>query len=204
MDRDKVLDILTECDALLEGHFRYTSGRHGKLYFEKIKVACRPDLAMELGKMTAIQMEDITSSFDVVCAPAFGAIVFGFATAHAMGKPFAFLQRDADGTMGIRSGFKGIVKNARVLLVEDVVTTGGSVREAIEVLNELDASVVMVGLLVDRTNGELELPAPYRALLTVKVESWNPDECPMCRERIEITKPGSSGKKDQPLSEAGS
>lgn len=196
MDRNKVLDILTECDALLEGHFRYTSGKHGKLYFEKIKVARRPDLVMELGRMTAEQMEDIKDSFDVVCAPAFGAIVFGFAAAHAMGKPFAFLQRDADGVMGIRSGFKSVVENARVLLVEDVVTTGGSVREAIAVINDLNATVEMVGLLVDRTNGKLELPAPYRALLTVKAESWDPDECPMCKEGIEVTKPGSSGKKN--------
>ncbi|MCP4648081.1 MAG: orotate phosphoribosyltransferase [bacterium] len=194
MDREKVLSILTECDALLEGHFKYTSGRHGKLYFEKIKVARRPDLVMELGKMTAGQMEDIKDSFDVVCAPAFGAIVFGFATAHAMNKPFAFLQRNSDGVMGIRSGFKGVVQNARVLLVEDVVTTGGSVRESIEVLNELGASVVMVGLLVDRTNGELELPVPYRSLLTVKAESWDPADCPMCKEGIRIAKPGSSGK----------
>lgn len=194
MDRDKVLSILTECDALLSGHFRYTSGKHGKLYFEKIKVARRPDLVMELGRLTARQMEDIKDNFDVVCAPAFGAIVFGFATAHAMGKPFAFLQRDADGVMGIRSGFKGLVENARVLLIEDVVTTGGSVREAIEVLSELNASIEMVGLLVDRTNGKLELPAPYRALLTVKAESWSPDECPMCKDGVAITKPGSSGK----------
>lgn len=196
MDKDKVLSILTECDALLEGHFKYTSGRHGKLYFEKIKVARRPDLVMELGKMTADQMEDIKDNFDVVCAPAFGAIVFGFATAHAMNKPFAFLQRDADGAMGIRSGFKSVVENARVLLVEDVVTTGGSVKEAIEVLNGLNATVEMVGLLVDRTNGNLELPAPYRALLTVKAESWAPEECPMCKDGIEVTKPGSSGKKN--------
>lgn len=196
MKREKVLDILTECSALLEGHFKYTSGRHGKLYFEKIKVARRPDLVMELGKMTASQMNDIKDNFDVVCAPAFGAIVFGFATAFAMGKPFAFLQRDAEGVMGIRSGFKGVVENARVLLIEDVVTTGGSVKEAIAVLNELNATVEMVGLLVDRTNGELDLPAPYRALLTVKAESWSPEECPMCKEGVEITMPGSSGKKN--------
>ena len=193
---DKVSAILTECDALLEGHFKYTSGKHGKLYFEKIKVARRPDLVMELGRMTAIQMDDIKDNFDVVCAPAFGAIVFGFATAHAMGKPFAFLQRDANGVMGIRSGFRGVVENARVLLVEDVVTTGGSVREAIEVLNDLNATVEMVGLLVDRTNGQLELPAPYRALLTVKAESWDPEECPMCKAGERITKPGSSSKKN--------
>ncbi len=196
MKKEKVLSILSECDALLEGHFRYTSGKHGKLYFEKIKVARRPDLVMKLGKMTAEQMADIKDDFDVICAPAFGAIVFGFAAAHAMDKPFAFLQRDADGVMGIRSGFKGVVRNAKVLLIEDVVTTGGSVKEAIKVLEEQGASVKMVGLLVDRTNGQLELPVPYRALLTVKAESWDPEDCPMCREGLEITKPGSSGKKD--------
>ncbi len=195
MEENKVLGILKECDALLEGHFKYTSGRHGKLYFEKIKVARRPDLVMELGRITALQMEDIKDDFDVVCAPAFGAIVFGFATASAMNKPFAFLQRDANGVMGIRSGFKSVVENARVLLIEDVVTTGGSVREAIEVLNGLNATVRMVGLLVDRTDGELKLPAPYRALLTVKAESWSPDQCPMCKMGIDVTKPGSSGKK---------
>lgn len=196
MKNEKVQSILSECDALLEGHFKYTSGKHGKLYFEKIKVARRPDLVMELGKMTADQMADIADEFDVVCAPAFGAIVFGFATAYAMKKPFAFLQRDADGVMGIRSGFKGVVQNAKVLLIEDVVTTGGSVKEAIKVLEEQGASVKMVGLLVDRTNGKLELPVPYRALLSVKAESWDPEDCPMCKEKLEITKPGSSGKKD--------
>jgi orotate phosphoribosyltransferase len=194
MTIDKVSDILRECDALLEGHFLYTSGRHGKLYFEKIRVARRPDLVMELGRMTAAQMHDIAKNIDVVCAPAFGAIVFGFAAAHAMEKPFAFLQRDAGGIMGIRSGFRGIVENARVLLIEDVVTTGGSVLESIEVLTGLGARVEMVGLLVDRTGGELKLPVPYRALLTVKALSFSPDECPMCRDGIEITKPGSSGK----------
>jgi len=195
MDEKKVMTILQECDALLEGHFRYTSGRHGSMYFEKIKVAARPDLVIQLGEMTAAQMEDISHGIDVVCAPAFGAIVFGFATAAAMGKPFAFLQRDADGTMGIRPGFRNVVENARVLLVEDVVTTGGSVRESLLVLDSLGAETVMVGLLVDRTGGTLELPVPYRALLTVKAESWKPEECPMCMNGVEVVKPGSSGKK---------
>jgi orotate phosphoribosyltransferase len=195
MDENKVMAILRECDALLEGHFRYTSGRHGSMYFEKIRVAARPDLVMELGRMTASLMRDVADQVDVVCAPAFGAIVFGFAAAAAMGKPFAFLQRDADGVMGIRQGFRDTVENARVLLVEDVVTTGGSVRESLEVLNGLGARTVMVGLLVDRTGGTLDLPVPCRALLTVKAESWAPEECPMCREGVEMVKPGSSGKK---------
>lgn len=195
MSDNKVMGILQECDALLKGHFKYTSGRHGDMYFEKIKVAGRPDLVMELGRMTAEQMQDLSSEIDVVCAPAFGAIVFGFATAHAMGKPFAFLQRDAQGIMGIRSGFRGLVEDARVLLIEDVVTTGGSVKESIEVLKDLGATVLITGLLVDRTGGTLELPVPYRALLTVTAESYPPEECPLCAKGIELVKPGSSGKK---------
>lgn len=195
MNEKKVMAILQECDALMEGHFSYTSGRHGSMYFEKIKVAARPDLVTKLGEMTATLMQDVAERIDVVCAPAFGAIVFGFATAAAMGKPFAFLQRDAGGKMGIRSGFRSVVENSRVLLVEDVVTTGGSVRESLEVLDGLGAETVITGLLVDRTGGILQLPVPYRALLTVNAESWQPEDCPMCRNGIELVKPGSSGKK---------
>jgi len=195
MSENKVMAILQECSALLKGHFRYTSGRHGDMYFEKIRVAARPDLVNELGRMTAEQMKDVSDGIDVVCAPAFGAIVFGFAAAAAMGKPFAFLQRDAAGTMGIRPGFTDVVEGKKVLLVEDVVTTGGSVRESLEVLDSMGAETVMAGLLVDRTGGTLELPVPYRALLTVKAESWAPEDCPLCRRGIELVKPGSSGKK---------
>ncbi len=195
MSENKVMAILQECSALLKGHFRYTSGRHGDMYFEKIRVAARPDLVNELGRMTAEQMKDVYDGIDVVCAPAFGAIVFGFAAAAAMGKPFAFLQRDAAGTMGIRPGFTDVVAGKKVLLVEDVVTTGGSVRESLEVLDSMGAETVMAGLLVDRTGGTLELPVPYRALLTVKAESWAPEDCPLCRRGIELVKPGSSGKK---------
>lgn len=194
MNEKKVLVILQECNALLKGHFRYTSGRHGGMYFEKIRVAARPDLVNELGMMTALQMKDVSDQVDVVCAPAFGAIVFGFATAAAMGKPFAFLQRDAGGVMGIRPGFTDVVEGRKVLLVEDVVTTGGSVRESLEVLDSMGAETVMAGLLVDRTGGALELPVPYRALLTVKAESWAPEDCPLCARGMEIVKPGSSGK----------
>lgn len=194
MNEKKVLVILQECNALLKGHFRYTSGRHGDMYFEKIRVAARPDLVNELGMMTALQMKDVSDQVDVVCAPAFGAIVFGFATAAAMGKPFAFLQRDAGGVMGIRPGFTDVVEGRKVLLVEDVVTTGGSVRESLEVLDSMGAETVMAGLLVDRTGGALELPVPYRALLTVKAESWAPEDCPLCARGMEIVKPGSSGK----------
>ncbi len=189
---EAVLDILRRCDALLEGHFRYTSGRHGRVYFEKIRIAGRPDLVMELGKMTAELWRG--DSFDTVCAPAFGAIVFGFATAHFAGKTFAFLQRSATGEMTVRPGFRSLVEGSRVLLVEDVVTTGGSVMESIEALENAGATVMGVSLLVDRTDGAFNPGVPCRSLLAVSAESWLPEECPMCSEGIPVSVPGSSGK----------
>lgn len=191
---EEVRKMFEESGALLEGHFRFTSGRHGDLYFEKIMVAQRPSLVARLGMLMAERMCDVSSEVDVVCAPAFGAIVFGFATALEMGKPFVFLQRDREGGMRIRSGFTVIEEGSRVLLVEDVTTTGGSIRESCEVLKERGASVRMVGLLVDRTGGRLQLGLPYRALLTVTAESWPPDECPLCEKGLPLSTPGSSRK----------
>ncbi len=195
LSEKRVIEILKSCDALLEGHFRYTSGRHGKQYFEKIRIVQEPRFVDELGRMMAAKMDDIREEIDLVCAPAFGAVVFGFSTALHMGRSFAFLQRDSAAKMSIRSGFREIVRNSRILLVEDVCTTGGSIVESIEVLNSAGAEVVQVGLIVDRTAGKLKLEVPYRALLSVEAVSWDSEECPLCREGISITVPGSSGKK---------
>lgn len=197
MSEERVVEILKSCDALLEGHFRYTSGRHGRQYFEKIRIVSEPGFVDELGRMMAAKMADIRDNIDLVCSPAYGAIVFGFATALHMGRSFAFLQRDSTAKMSVRSGFKNIVKGCRVLLVEDICTTGGSIVESIDALKEAGAEVLQVGLIVDRTAGKLELEVPYRALLSTEAVSWRSDECPLCKEAIPITVPGSSGKKEK-------
>ena len=194
MSEKRVIEILKSCNALLEGHFSYTSGRHGKQYFEKIRIVQEPQYVDELGRMMAAKMDDIRENIDLVCAPAYGAIVFGFATALHMGRSFAFLQRDSEARMSVRSGFRDIIRNSRILLVEDVCTTGGSISESIEALNSAGAEVVQVGLVVDRTAGKLKLDSPYRALLSVEAVSWDSKECPLCKEGIPITVPGSSGK----------
>ncbi len=196
MSEKRVIEILKSCDALLEGHFRYTSGRHGKQYFEKIRIVQEPRFVDELGRMMAAKMDDIREEIDLVCAPAYGAVVFGFATALHMGRSFAFLQRDSEARMSVRSGFRDIVLGSRILLVEDVCTTGGSIVESIDILNSAGAEIVQIGLIVDRTAGKLKFKSPYRALLSVKAVSWNVEECPLCREGIPITIPGSSGKKE--------
>lgn len=190
---ERVMDILRGCDALLEGHFRYTSGRHGAVYFEKIRIAGRPDLAMELGRLTADLWSDEPPN--LVCAPAYGAIVFGFAAAYHLGLPFAFLQRDGNGRMAARPGFMPLLEGAGVLLVEDVVTTGGSVMESIAALESAGASVKGVSLLVDRTGGAFNPGVPCRSLLQVTAESWPAEDCPLCRKGIPLSIPGSSGKR---------
>ncbi|MCD4701515.1 MAG: orotate phosphoribosyltransferase [Candidatus Aegiribacteria sp.] len=195
MSEKRVIEILKSCNALLEGHFRYTSGRHGKQYFEKIRIVQEPRFVDELGSMMATIMDDIREEIDLVCAPAYGAVVFGFTTALHMGKRFAFLQRDTEARMSVRSGFRNIVRGSRILLVEDVCTTGGSIVESIHALNSAGAEVVQVGLIVDRTAGKLKLESPCRALLSVETVSWDIKECPLCKKGIPITVPGSSGKK---------
>jgi len=195
MSEQRVREILGSCDALLEGHFRYTSGRHGRLYFEKIRIVQHPALVEELGAMMAGTCADLAGSVDAVCAPAFGAIVFGFCTALRMGRPFGFLQRDGEGVMGVRSGFRPVLEGRRLLLVEDVCTTGGSLRESIAALEGIGAEVVCAGLIVDRTGGELDLGIPHRALLTVRAESWEPVDCPLCSAGLPLTTPGSSGRR---------
>lgn len=194
MSEKRVLEILRSCDALLEGHFRYTSGRHGSQYFEKIRIVREPRFVDELGRMMAAMMDDIRNDIDLVCAPAYGAVVFGYATALHLGSRFAFLQRDSQGRMSVRQGFQDLLSGSRVLLVEDVCTTGGSIVESIGALGSAGAEVVRVGLIVDRTAGNLQLDVPYRALLSVEALSWPEDDCPLCRKGIPVTVPGSSGK----------
>lgn len=194
----RIREMLVECDALLEGHFRYTSGRHGRVYFEKIRMAQRPEFVDELGRMMADAFAGDAAEIDVVCSPAFGAIVFGFSTALHMKKPFAFLQRDSDGRMTIRPGFTNVGPGTSVLLVEDVATTGGSIRESREALEERGARVVRTGLLVDRTGGTLDPGMPWKALLSVAAESWDAASCPLCAQGVPLHVPGSSGKKPDP------
>jgi len=191
----RVLEILREAGAYLEGHFKYTSGRHGSVYFEKIRIAQRPDLVDETGRMMAILFDDLRDAIDVVVSPAFGAIVFGFSTARHLARPFAFLQRDGDGRMTARPGFTVLAPGTRALLIEDVATTGGSLLESIEALREKGVSVEAAGLLVDRTGGRLELPVQCRSLPSVEAGSWPSESCPLCASGVPLSTPGSSGRK---------
>jgi orotate phosphoribosyltransferase len=182
--------LLDEC-ALLEGHFQLTSGRHSSKYVEKIRILQNPVKSSELCRMLAEHLSDFV--FDVVVGPAFGGIALAFEVARQLQTKFIFTQRK-DNLMSIRAGFNLYnIKNA--VIVEDIVTTGGSVLEVIECLKSLDINVVAIGAIVDRSGGKVDFGCPFLPLLTLDIPSWEPDDCELCKANVPMFKPGSSDKK---------
>jgi orotate phosphoribosyltransferase len=189
-DDNPVLPILQEAQALLEGHFVLTSGRHSDRYIEKIRIINDPEKVEAVSAEMAAKLEDL--DFDIVIGPAMGGIVLAYEVARQMGRKFAFTQRES-GKMTIRPGFH-IQPGTKVVVIEDIVTTGGSVFEVLEVMNDIDVQVVAVGVIVDRSFGKVDFGVPMIPLLSIDIESWPPEECPLCKLGMPISKPGSSGK----------
>ena len=175
----------------MRGHFELSSGRHSNLFVQKFRVLEHPRLAQRFGESLA-QLFD--KRFDVVAAPAVGAVILGFTTALAADARSIFAER-VDGEMTFRRGFR-IEPHAQVLVVEDVVTTGGSAREVVELVRRSGAGVVGVGALLDRgdparSEGDAALGAPLRALVKLEVESWESGDCPLCASNEPLEDPGS-------------
>lgn len=190
-DTDYVSRILASEHALLEGHFSLTSGKHSSRYIEKIKVLQNPHAAHDLCKRLAARLEEY--EFDCVVGPAYGGIVLAFETAYLMGKGFIFTQRKDD-KMTIRSGFN-LSEVKKVAIIEDILTTGGSVNEVISCLSEAGLETAVIGVLVDRSGGKIQFSAPLESLLNLEIPAWEPEDCPLCKEGIPLSKPGSSDKK---------
>lgn len=182
---------LLEAGALLEGHFQLTSGRHSSRYIEKIRILQNPELASELCRLLAERLSEY--EFDAVVGPAYGGIALAFEVARRMNKQFIFTQRK-DEAMSVRGGFvlTGINK---VVIIEDIVTTGGSVAEVIACLTRLKIETSAVGAIVDRSGGKIDFGCPFEPLLTLDVPSWEPQDCVLCKQGLPLTKPGSSDKK---------
>jgi orotate phosphoribosyltransferase len=184
-------EILKKEGALLEGHFSLTSGKHSDRYIEKIKVLQNPDATHILCKRLAARLEEY--EFDTVIGPAFGGIVLAFDVAKIMGKKFVFCQRK-DGEMSFRTGFDlSSVKKA--VVIEDILSTGGSINEVLASLKQEKIEAVAIGLLVDRTGGALDFGIPLEALLSMEVPMWDPEACELCKLGVPLTKPGSSDKR---------
>ncbi len=187
MNQSEVLNLFTELGARREGHFLLSSGLHSDTYFQCAQVLQFPDLAMELGALVAADRDPL--KFDLVVSPALGAVLLGHEVARALGRRFVFTER-VDGRMTLRRGFT-IEKNERALIVEDVVTRGTSTREVAALVEQAGGVVGGVACLVDRTGGDVELPAPLSSLAKVEVVAWAPEECPLCAAGGEAIKPGS-------------
>jgi orotate phosphoribosyltransferase len=188
LTRDEALRIFRDSGALMSGHFLLTSGRHSDHYIQCAQVLKYPHYTEALASHLAGKFRD--DSIEVVVGPAMGGIIVSYEVGRQLQVPAIFAERE-NGKMTLRRGFN-LYPNQRVLVVEDVITTGGSVQEVIELVKEHGAEVVGVGVLVDRSNGAVKFGPKQCQVLSMEVRSWNPDECLLCKEgRVPLTKPGS-------------
>jgi orotate phosphoribosyltransferase len=191
---EKVLALFKESDALLQGHFKLTSGKHSEWYFEKIRLIEKPAALDKIIDLLVAKIRAESPDFDYIVSPAYGAIAIGFLAALKLGKKFAFTQR-VDEKMSFRSGWSGI-DGSRVVIVEDILTTGGSIQEVVACLKDRGVTIVGVYVLVDRTAGAVPIEGrPVSSLLALKVEAFETDVCPFCAKSIPLVKPGASDKK---------
>jgi orotate phosphoribosyltransferase len=187
MTRSEMLDLFRECNALLDGHFRLSSGLHSNRYIQCALVLQHAWYAERLAQALAAQWSD--TPVDLVVGPALGGIVIGHEVARCLGVRGIFAERD-QGRMSLRRGF-AVEQGERALIVENVITTGGSVAEVAELLEAEGARPAGIGTIVDRSGGAAELPVPYRALLELEVATYAPDACPLCAQGAPLVKPGS-------------
>ena len=179
--------ILTECQALLHGHFLLTSGRHGDVYMQCAKIQQYPHHMETIAKTVAEGFKN--QQVDIVIAPAIGAIVFGYELARQLNAKAMFAERQ-DGRMTLRRGFE-IPRGAKVVVAEDVITTGGSVVEVMDIVRKSGAELLGLGVIVDRSGGYIDLGTKLVSAYSKKIISYTPEECPLCKEGIAIVKPGS-------------
>ncbi len=187
MTEKEVLNLFTRHNALLTGHFRLSSGLHSEKYLQCALILQYPDLAGELSRELAKKFSK--EKIDVVIGPALGGVTLAYEVARAVGVRGLFMERQ-DGKMVLRRGFS-IEKGEKVLVVEDVITTGGSTKEVIDVVKSLDGEVVGVGSIIDRSGQIIDFGASFQSLASVKVETYEEKNCPLCRQNIPVTKPGS-------------
>ena len=187
MTRDELLDLYRRSGALLEGHFRLTSGLHSPGYLQCALVLQHPQYAEALGRAIADRVRDVRAT--VVLSPALGGVVIGQEVGRALGVRAIFAERQ-DGRLALRRGFT-LAENDRVLVVEDVMTTGGSTRETMEVAKAAGGQVVGTASIVDRSGGAIRFDVPFAALLEIALPTYDPEQCPLCAQGLPVVKPGS-------------
>lgn len=190
MTDDDVLSEFRSCDALLEGHFKLSSGRHSAFYLQCARVLMNGERAGRLALALAQRIpREIRSEIEVVVSPAMGGLIIGHEMGRAVGKDAMFLERPA-GVFELRRGF-ALPKGAKVLMVEDVVTTGLSSREAIDAVTREGGQVIAEVALVDRSAGEVDLGVPFFPLVELNFPTYAEDDIPEALAAVPVTKPGS-------------
>jgi orotate phosphoribosyltransferase len=190
---EEIYKIFQKSGALLKGHFQLTSGLHSQTYFQCAKVLQYPEYNILLGEKIVSHFRSLP--IEVVISPAIGGIVVGQEVGRQLDVRTIFAERK-DGTMQLRRGFE-LNPGERVLVCEDVVTTGGSVFEIIKLAKDQGADVVGVGVIVDRSNGTIDFSIEYKALVQLKAETYTPETCPLCEKGDPVQKPGSRENKTQ-------
>lgn len=188
MKNEDILQIFKETEGILHGHFQLASGRHSDTYMQCAKLFMYPEKSKILCAELAKKLDGV--QVDFVASPAIGGIIMGYEMANQLGVPNIFLER-IEGKMTMRRGFS-FPQGSKFVVVEDVVTTGGSVKETVAELEKMGAEVVAVASIVDRSNGKVDFGKPYYALLSMDVVSYEPENCPICKEgKVPVTKPGT-------------
>jgi len=191
MGSSELLTLLKETGAFLEGHFLLTSGRHSDVYIEKFRILENPrtlnDVCREMAEIVK------NDNVDLVLGAAIGGILISGGVGRHLDMKHIFCER-VNGKMELRRGFS-ITKGHRIVIVEDIVTTGGSVMELIELAEEQGAEILHVVNLVDRSSGDIDFGVPSTAILTIPSKSWGADNCPLCKQGMAITQRGRTGKK---------
>jgi orotate phosphoribosyltransferase len=185
--RDELLDLFRKSGALLEGHFRLSSGLHSTGYLQCALVLQHPEHAELLGRAIAVRTRALGAT--AVLSPALGGVIIGHEVGRGLGVRAIFAERQ-DGALMLRRGFM-LSENDRVLVIEDVVTTGGSTRETMQVAAAAGGHVVGAASIVDRSGGRTELSVPFHALLEIDLPTYEPDACPLCAKGLPVVKPGS-------------
>jgi orotate phosphoribosyltransferase len=197
LTKDEILRMFETAGAIRHGHFELSSGLHSDTYVQCALVLQYPRFAEALGSALASLFSD--ARIDAVVSPALGGVIVGQEVARSLpspkgaiggGVPAMFVERDASGSMTLRRGFS-LKPDEHVLVVEDVWTTGGSTQEAIHVVEEAGGRVVAAGALIDRSGGKIEFPVETNVLVELTIDSYEPEDCPLCRQGSVAIKPGS-------------
>lgn len=195
LNEQDVLEMFQETGAILEGHFLLSSGLHSSNYLQCALVLQFPEYAERLGRALTERLRSIETEVDFIIGPALGGIVIAYETARAFGqtanrKIKALFAEREEGKLTLRRGFQ-ISPGEKGMVVEDVITTGGSTKETVEAVQTRGGVVTAVGTIINRGEGVLDLSVPLVSLLNLKIENYPAADCPLCRKEIPFTKPGS-------------